>query len=304
MTNSTQPINPFTTDESAQAGDKHLVVEALAGNHAALEKLITRHQPWIYNLAFRMVMVHDDAEDVTQEVLIKVITKLAGYDSSKGAFRTWLYRIVVNHVINMKSRGYEAAISELDSYYSFVTQIPDQEPDGSPETQLVIDDLSIGCVMGVLLCLERTQRLVFLLAIGFNVTDAMGAEILDMSRDAFRKNLSRARARLREYMTGNCGLVDPNAPCRCRKKAPAFIASGAYSVDRISFHRPDSPSLRQLVGDTVQSYGTEIFDEYVQLFREHPFYTTPDISTWLRDLIARPSFREIWQLDGADEVKA
>ncbi len=303
MTNTTQTISPFTLDESTQATDKQLVSEALAGHHSALETLVKRHQPWIYNLAFRMVMVHDDAEDVTQEVLIKVITKLASYDSSKAAFRTWLYRIVTNHVINMKSRGYEAAISDLDSYYSFVTQVPDQEPNRSPETQLVIEDLSIGCVMGVLLCLERTQRLVFLLAIGFNVTDVMGAEILDMSRDAFRKNLSRARARLREYMTGNCGLVDPEAPCRCRKKAQAFIDSGAYSADRISFHRSKGPRLKDFVGDTVQRFGAEIYDEYVQLFRDHPFYASPDVTDWLRDLIDRPSCRGIWQLDGSNEAE-
>jgi RNA polymerase sigma factor (sigma-70 family) len=244
-----------------------------------------------------MVMVHDDAEDITQEVLIKVLTKLASYDPSRGAFRTWLYRIVTNHVINMKTRGYEQAITNPDSYYSFVNEVPDQEPDDSPETQLIIRDLTIGCVMGVLLCLERTQRLVFLLAVGFNVTDIVGAEVLEMSRDSFRKNLSRARARLRQYMTGKCGLVDPNAPCRCRKKAPAFIASGAYSADRINFYRPEAASLRELVGDTVQRFDAEIEDEYVQLLRDHPFYPPPDFSNWLRELINRPSFREMWRLE-------
>ena len=67
--------------------------------------LLGRHQPWIFNLAFRMVLVRQDAEDVTQEILIKVLTSLSTYDPSRAAFRTWLYRIVVNHVINMRKRG-------------------------------------------------------------------------------------------------------------------------------------------------------------------------------------------------------
>ena len=304
MTNTAQPISPFTLNESSQATDQQLVADVLTGNQDALETLVSRHQPWVYNLAFRMVMVREDAEDVTQEVLVKVITKLASYDPGKGAFRTWLYRIVANHVINMKTRGFEAAVPDLDSYYSFVTQVPDQDPDASPETRLVIADLTVGCVMGILLCLERTQRLVFILAIGFNVTDVMGAEILDMSRDAFRKNLSRARARLHEYMSGNCGVLNPEAPCRCRKKAKGFIDSGAYSADRIFFHQADGPRLRELVGDTIERFGAEAYDEYARLFRDHPFYASPDVTAWLRDLIERRSFKEIWHIDETPEVTA
>ena len=157
--------SPFFAVETNEATDRQLVFDALAGRQEALEALIGRHQPWIYNLAFRMVMVPEDAEDVTQEVLIKMMTKLGSYDPDKAAFRTWLYRIVTNHVINMKTRGYEAAITGFDKYYSFVSQVPDQDPNASPETKLVIADLAIGCVMGTLLCLERTQRVVFILAV-------------------------------------------------------------------------------------------------------------------------------------------
>jgi RNA polymerase sigma factor (sigma-70 family) len=291
------PISPFAPDEKSEATDRQLVADALAGSQNALESLIRRHQPWIYNLAFRMVMVREDAEDVTQEVLTKMITKLAGYDPDKGAFRTWLYRVATNHVINMKTRGYEAAVKGIDSYYSFVTQVPDQEPDASPETELVVADLAIGCVMGTLLCLDRRQRLVFILAVAFGVSDAMGSEILDMSRAAFRKTLSRARAKLHQYMNGNCGLMNPEAPCRCRMKAKGFIDSGAYSADRIFFHQADGPRLRELVGEKIERFDTEVYDEYVRLFREHPFYTPPEVTGWLRKLIERKSFREIFQLD-------
>lgn len=293
----TAASSPFVLETSAEESDRHLVAEALAGSQEALESLIGRHQPWIYNLAFRMVMVREDAEDVTQEALVKVITKLASYDPEKGAFRTWLYRIVVNHVINMKTRGYEAAITDLDTYYSFVSQVPDQDPDTSPETQLIIADLAIGCVMGTLLCLERAQRVVFILAIGFAVTDVMGAEILDMSRAAFRKTLSRARARLHQYMNGNCSILNPDAPCHCRKKAKGFIDSGAYSAERIFFHQADRPKLRDLVGEKIERFENEVYCEYARIFREHPFYTSPATTSWLRDLIGQRSFREIFELD-------
>lgn len=294
--------NLFSSDRKLETTDRQLVADALTGNQTALEALISRHQPWIYNLAFRMVMVREDAEDVTQEVLVKVITKLGSYNPEKGALRTWIYRIVTNHVINMKTRGHEASIPSIDSYYGFVTQVPDQDPDASPETQLVIADLSVGCVMGTLLCLERLQRVIFILAIGFGVTDVMGAEILAISREAFRQNLSRARAKLHAYMNGNCGVMNPQAPCRCRKKAQGFIAMGAYSAERIFFHQPESPRLRELVGEKIERFGTEVYDEYARLFREHPFYKPPEVTAWLRGLLERKSFKEFLQLDESEET--
>ncbi len=166
---------------------------------------------------------------------------------------------------------------------------------------MIISDLAIGCVMGTLLCLERQQRVAFLLAIAFGATDVMGAEILDISRDAFRKTLSRARAKLHQYMSGNCGLYNPEAPCRCRKKAPAFIASGAYTSDRTTFHRDGGARLEEIVGEKIARFGDEIYDEYARLFRGHPFYDPPAATAWLKELLERREFKEIWNLQEPGE---
>lgn len=178
-----------------------LVAAAVEGDREALETLVVRHQPWIYNL------------------------------------------IVTNHVLNMKARGYEEAITGFDAYYSFVEQIPDTEPDDSPEMALITGDLKIGCVMGTLLCLDRTQRLAFILTAAFGATDRVGSELLGISRDSFRKTLSRARGKLRQYMSGSCGLVNPDAPCRCRNKVQSFVDSGAYSVERLNYLVPNRRAL-------------------------------------------------------------
>jgi len=58
------------------------------------------------------------------------------------------------------------------------------------------------------------------------------------------------------------------------------------------------------VGDTIERHGTEVYDEYARLFREHPFYDPPDATAWLSGLIERRSFREIWHIDDTREVKA
>src|SRR6266849_121418 len=96
-------FNPFTEVAEGDATDAELVEQARGGDRAALEKLVLRHQAWIYNIAVRMVFQPQDAEEVTQEVLIKVITKLSTF-KGESEFRTWLYRIAANHVLNMKRR--------------------------------------------------------------------------------------------------------------------------------------------------------------------------------------------------------
>lgn len=297
MTTQNRPVSPLDPETATDSTDEQLVVAALAGDRAALEDLVNRHQPWIYNLAFRMVMVPADAEDVTQEVLVKILTKLGTYDPERAAFRTWLYRVVTNHVLNMRPRGHEEAITDFETYYSFIDQVPDHEPEETPETALVVEDLKIGCVMGTLLCLTRTQRLSFILTIAFGVSDVVGSEILGMSEAAFRKNLSRARARLRQYMGGNCGLVNPEARCHCRKKVKTFIDSGAYSVDALHYLAPDRPAMKEIVGRVEERFGEALDDRYDDLLRSHPFYRGKDAVPWLRELLEDPEFEDAFALN-------
>jgi RNA polymerase sigma factor (sigma-70 family) len=92
--------NPLA-DNSPDHEDQELVLRARSGDRKALEELVQRHQAWIYNIAVRMLYHPQDAEDATQEILIKVITRLSSFEG-RSSFRTWLYRIVVNHVLKTK----------------------------------------------------------------------------------------------------------------------------------------------------------------------------------------------------------
>lgn len=288
---------PFTPDPAADATDGELATRAVAGDRAAVEALLERHQRWIYNIAFRMVMVPHDAEDVTQEILLKVLTKLSTFDPTRGAFRTWLYRLVANHVINMRQRGYEAAISRIEDYYAFVANVPDQDPGASPEIQAVVEDIKVGCVMGTFLCLERSQRLAFILTMAFDVTDVEGGVIMEISREAFRQHLSRARARLHEFVRGNCGAINPAAPCRCEKKVKGFLAGG-YSAERLSFVQDGAPTLGEVVGKRVEQFEREIYPEYERIVREQPFYRGPELTSWLRELVRRPELQQVFGQEG------
>src|SRR5260370_40542784 len=96
-------INPFADDANMDLEDRALVERARAGDRDALECLVQRHQGWIYNIAVRMLYHPQDAEDATQEILLKALTRLSSFEG-RSSFRTWLYRIVVNHALNI-TRG-------------------------------------------------------------------------------------------------------------------------------------------------------------------------------------------------------
>jgi RNA polymerase sigma factor (sigma-70 family) len=276
--------------------DNTLVSNTLKGDRNALDTLIARHHPWIYNIAFRMVLKQEDAEDISQDIIIKMMTKLSTFNHEKAAFTTWLYRITVNHVINMKTRSLEGSVKNLEEYYAGLHNIPDEEPENTPEMQLMISDLMIGCLEGVFLCLDRRQRIVFILVVAFNVSDTQGSEIMEISKANFRKILSRARSKLYHYMNDNCGVINEKSPCKCRNKITTLVKSGAFSPDKLKFAQVGGPVLKDVVQTAIQ-FNESIYSQYIDIYREHPFYNPPDLTQWLRELLQQDQFKQIFKLD-------
>ena len=291
-------LNPFANDASPDV-ERDLVERAQAGNKDALEQLVTRHQRWIYNIVLRMICLPQDAEEITQEFLIKLITKLSTF-KGESRFRTWLYRIVVNHVLNMKRTRGEEVEWTFERYGSGLSSAPDEElpdPRSVPvDLKLIVDEAMIGCTSGMLLCLSREQRIAYILGEIFGVTDTVGAELLETSRDAFRQKLSRARRDLHQFMHGQCGLINASNPCRCAKKTQAFIRAGYIDTNRLLFAREHVTRVRDVAQKTHEDLET-LDAEYAEIHRGHPFSDGPDFVALLRDLMQRPDFKKTVDLN-------
>ncbi len=95
-------------------------------------------------------------------------------------------------------------------------------------------------------------------------------------------------------MSGSCGLVNPDAPCRCRNKVQSFVDSGAYSVERLNYLVPNRPAMEEIVGHVAERFDGEVQSRTAELFRSHPFYPGNDPVPWLRELIQDPGFGEIF----------
>ncbi len=291
--------NPFVADSEAEKEDVQLIARALDGKRLALEKLVSRHQRWIYNIAVRMTADFDLAEDITQEILIKMITKLSTFDSSKAAFRTWLYRIVVNYVISMRRKegpymipgGFKAFGKHLDEVP--MEALPD-EANVAPETRLLIEEAKNGCMSLMLICLSLQQRLVYILGEIFNVSSQEGGEILVMSPANFRKILSRARTKLHGFMREKCGLANPRARCRCSGKVQPHLKTGRIKPGNLKFSRHSSKKVKHVAARKMDAMNRLTDEDLPKLYREHPFYESKDTVSMFKRILTNPKYADIF----------
>ncbi|MBN2297306.1 MAG: RNA polymerase sigma factor [Deltaproteobacteria bacterium] len=289
--------DPFIEDASADGHDAGLILKALDGNADSLEELIISHQAWIYNIAFKMIMDHDDASDITQEILIKIITNLASYDPEKAAFKAWVYRIVVNHVLNMKRKKFEKRIHDFDAYVSIIERLPDDSTYNRPDAGILAEEIKTGCMMGMLMCLKRSERMAFLLGAVFAVNDEAGSDIMGITRVNFRQMLSRSRKKVFNYMNGVCGHINPDNPCRCSKKVKSFLNLGMIDPARLRYHRQESRAVKDVIGSRLMNFQQSYYEPFIRQFREQPFYDPPDIAPWLQEILKHKEFRELFNLD-------
>ena len=80
--------------------DPELIRRCLAGENSAWEELLKGHTRKVYNLCYRFCGRPSDAEDLTQEIFIKIFQMLKTYDPAQGAFFTWLSRVARNHLVD------------------------------------------------------------------------------------------------------------------------------------------------------------------------------------------------------------
>jgi len=137
------------------------------------------------------------------------------------------------------------------------------------------------------LCLDREQRLTYVLGEILDVSDTAAAELLEISRDNFRQRLARARRDLNNFMNDKCGLVNAANPCRCAKKTRGFIAAGYVDPQNLLFARDHVLAVRETVPRALEGIKS-LDDRCASVHRGHPFHEAPDLVPMLRRLLASP----------------
>ncbi len=254
-----------------------LVVQAKNGDKKALEDVIRGIQALIYGLAIRMLWHPADAEDATQEILIKVITHL---DSFRGesVFTSWVYRIACNHLRTVKKCMAENTVSTFEDFEKAIDkelQVPEPATPFQAEESLMVQEIMIGCTTGMLICLNRDLRLAYILGDISKMESDKAAYILDITPATFRKRLSRARSLIRDFMHKKCGLVNPSNLCRCARFVPQIEKTRGRKPENFLYVGHPRRSEKSIIA-SEQLQEVEELQRIIMLFRSHPDYAAPD----------------------------
>lgn len=213
------------------------VALAREGDRAALERVVRAVQPDVYRLALRFLWHPHDAEDATQEILVRVFTRLSTF-RGESSFRTWVYRVASNTLLTIKKSRAEQPALSFESFAEDLDRGLSDRPYTPPkhvDQALVLEEIKVGCTLAMLLCLDRPHRLAYILGEILELDHREAASILEIRPATFRKRLSRARASITGLMRAKCGLFDRNNACRCHRRADTAIELGRVDPHRLLF---------------------------------------------------------------------
>ncbi len=215
-----------------------LVNKASAGDRKALETLVIDVQDIVFNLSLRMLGTFADAEDATQDILLKMITHLTSFrgDSS---FTTWVFSIAVNHLRNYKKHMFAHYPLDLEYYgddieNGKIQDVPDLTQ--NVEKDILAEELKMSCTNVMLQCLDTESRCIFILGTMFKIDSRLAGDLLQMTPEAYRKRLSRIRKKMADFLGQYCGEYG-SGRCKCKDR-------GNYAIQN---HRID-PSQLDYIG--------------------------------------------------------
>ena len=196
-----------------------LVDKATAGDKEALETLVTSVQDIVFNLSLRMLGTFADAEDATQDILLKMITHLSSFrgDSS---FTTWVFSIATNHLKNYKKHMFARYPLNFEYYgddieNGKIQDVPDLTQ--SVEKDILAEELKMSCTNVMLQCLDTESRCIFILGTMFKVDSRIAGDILQMTPEAYRQRLSRIRKKMADFLGQYCGEYG-SGRCKCKER--------------------------------------------------------------------------------------
>lgn len=214
-------MNKKTNDEL-----KALVGKATAGDKKALETLVAGMQDIVFNLSLRMLGTFADAEDATQDILLKMITHLSSFRGDS-LFTTWVFSIAANHLKNYKKHMFAHYPLSFEYYgddieNGKIQDVPDLTQ--SVEKDILAEELKMSCTNVMLQCLDAESRCIFILGTMFKIDSRIAGDILGMTPDAYRQRLSRIRKKMADFLGQYCGEYG-SGKCKCKDRVNYAIQS-------------------------------------------------------------------------------
>ena len=221
----------MVSDDSAL---ENLARLAIDGDRGALDLVVRDLQGRVYHLALRMLWTKEDAEDATQEILVRIVTRLSQFDF-RSRLHTWAYRVAVNYILDVRKSAIERLHMSFERLADSLHIGLDVGVDADVEHSVLVEEVKVGCTLAMLQCLDRPHRLAYVLGEIMDLSGPEAAEVLDIPPDLFRKRLQHARASVLSFTKSYCGLASDAAPCRCDRQVTSAVRDGRVNPQQLAF---------------------------------------------------------------------
>ncbi len=251
-----------------------LVEKATAGDKQSLETVILSVQDLVFNLSLRMLGTFPDAEDASQDILLKVITHLSSFKGDS-AFSTWVFRIAVNHLKDYKRHMFAKFPLSFEYYGDDIRNAKtDDVPDltQNVERAILAEELKLSCTNVMLQCLDTESRCIFILGTMFKVDSRIAGDILGITPEAYRQRLSRVRKKMADFLKEYCGEYG-DGTCHCADRINYAIQNHRIDPAQTCFAAA-APISRQRMLDVKEAM--EEIDGLSQQFSFCKAYQPPE----------------------------
>ncbi len=213
-----------------------LIGRAVAGDKEALGTVLECVQDLVFNLSLRMLGTFPDAEDASQDILLKIVTHLSTF-KGESAFSTWVFRIAVNHLKDYKKHMFAKmplsfAFYGEDIKNAKIDDVPDLTQ--NVEQSVLAEELKLSCTNVMLQCLDAEERCIFIMGTMFQVDSRIAGEILDITPETYRQRLSRVRRKVADFLSEYCGEYG-SGTCKCAQRVNYAIQNHRIAPDRLDF---------------------------------------------------------------------
>lgn len=183
--------------------ESELIQHILNGNSDAFKSIVEKYEGIIFRTCIGFVHNKEDAEDITQEVLVNVYQSLSSF-KGQSAFSTWVYRIATNASLNfVRNKSKRNFIQRIESIFGFekTQEISQLKSEADNPEQLMINKERSERLFNILNTLPEKQRIAFTLSKYDDLSQHEIALIMDITEGAVESLLQRAKANLQKKLS-------------------------------------------------------------------------------------------------------
>ncbi|MDD2526358.1 MAG: RNA polymerase sigma factor [Bacteroidales bacterium] len=182
--------------------DQQIIEEIQKGNQTLFRLLVDKYQKMVFVTAIGFLHSKEDAEDLTQEIFVKVWSSLSSFKGDS-EFSTWLYRIAVNSCINTVQKKQHNRFVELAE--EWLQSIFHTESGEKDSQQLMEANETDAAIQKAIDSLPISQRTAFLLSVYDELSQKEIARVMQRTEGAVEQLLQRAKTNLQKKLGSPVG---------------------------------------------------------------------------------------------------